>query len=81
MNRPVIAKEGEVVTCEMGHRIATVRQSFGCTDLVDSHLFSFDIEPPLAGTRFDALRCQCGHAWCRVGPDYPVEICIEGEWR
>lgn len=82
MNREVIGREGERVTCEQGHTIAIVKRTFGGLDQVASHLFDFGkAEPPATGTPFEAIRCQCGAQWVRVGSYHPAEICIEGEWR
>ena len=83
MRRPVIARSGEQVTCENGHKIATVRRQFGSDDLVSPELFEFedDVMTPQRGMAIDQTRCYCGKRWVRDEGWGVVEIHINGEWR
>ena len=84
--RLLIASEGEPVTCERGHAIATINRDVprGLADeaLARSFTFAPGVPEPDRGTRLP-LRCSCGAPWLKSveGTSRAIMVHVSGGWR
>ena len=74
----LMARAGEVISCEAGHPIGTFTEDVQEGDDYPD-MIRWQVVPPRLGDDLP-LRCRCGAIWCKaVGED--IVIRVEGEWR
>jgi len=75
----LMARAGEVISCEIGHPIGIftkdVRQGDEYPNMIQWEM----ADPPRLGDCLP-LRCRCGAIWCKAVGEHLV-IHVEGEWR
>ena len=67
MKRPVLVKAGTEITCEHGHRIASVATDITDDSLLEEALFRDATQPLAAGNRLIVQFCRvCGAPWIKA---------------